>query len=85
VIQEYIDQPERFRALSLEEQLTIIADIILYFADKKTEALINEGKTRVDSSTTAQSYYNREKYWENVNMNLKKLAELEVTKLRRGI
>lgn len=81
---EYIQDPATFKELSLEDQLSVIADLILYCAVEKTNELEKAGKTRVDSSIAAQRWHNQEKYWENVQMNIKKLAELEMTKVKRG-
>lgn len=72
----YINNPAEFKELELEEQLLIIADIVLYFADMKVWALERNNKTRVDSCIEAQKYYNREKYWDSLNMNIKKRADI---------
>jgi hypothetical protein len=73
---EYIEKPAKFRELDIQDQLMLIADIVLYFADMKVWALERNGKTRVDSCIEAQRYYNREKYWESINMNIKKAADI---------
>lgn len=84
-VQPYLDDPSLFGAMGLEEQLMIVADIIFYFAEKKTEALQLAGKTRVDSCIEAQPWKNREDYYSNIQTNVRRLAELEGLKLRRGL
>lgn len=79
---EFIDDAKAFRSLGLEEQLAVTADIVLYWADMKVWALEKAGKTRVDSCIEAQKYYNREKYWDSIQMNTKKLADLAVADRR---
>lgn len=81
----YASDTTAFKRLALEEQLMLIADITLYFAELKLWALEVNGKTRVDSCLEAQKYYAKEKYWEQLNQNLKKKAELETAGLRRGL
>lgn len=75
-ISELVENAPAFKVLDLEDQLSLIADIVLYWADMKVWALEKADKTRVDSCIEAQKYYNREKYWDNMQMNLKKRAEI---------
>lgn len=82
---EYIDNPAAFKELELDEQLALIADLILYCATAKTDALVTDGKTRVDGSIAAQRWHNQEKYYENLQTNLRRLLELESIKMKRGI
>jgi hypothetical protein len=72
----YTQDAAGFQHLELDEQLMLIADIVLFWADMKVWALERNGKTRVDSCIEAQKYYNREKYWDDIQMNLKKRADI---------
>jgi hypothetical protein len=74
-----------FNDLEIEEQLSVVADLVLHYALLKVQALKDSGKTRVDQSVDALEYKAYEDYWTNVTMNLKKIAELETTRARRGI
>ena len=91
LIEEYIKHPQKFRELAndpeygVEYQLTIIADLILYFGQQKVDALRRDGKTRTDASVDAREYEIYERYWENQQTNVRRLAELENTRARRGI
>lgn len=84
-IEKYASDPESFRSLELPEALTIVADIALYCAEQKNDALEAAGKTRTDSCLPAQRWYDKEKYWTSVNQNIKKLADLEITRVRQGV
>ena len=84
-ILKYAADPEAFKALEIEDQLSLVADIILHYAQLKTGALREAGKTRVDSCIEAQEFYDLEKYWERMNQNIKKVAEMETARLRSGV
>jgi hypothetical protein len=84
-IDGYVKYPEAFKALPLEDQLQVVADIAYFCAEKKNDELEAAGKTRLDACLPAQRWYDKQKYWEAVNMNIKKLAELEALRLRRGL
>lgn len=76
---------DQFKQLPLEEQLAQVADLILYYAEAKTSALEAAGKTRVDSCLEAQKFHNLEKYWENMQTNVRRLGEMETNRIRRGL
>ena len=80
-IKDLAEHPEKFKDLEIEDQLQIVADIILYWANKESDAMAEYGK----SSIEAKRMHDTMKYWDNLQMNIKKLAELESTRLRRGI
>lgn len=83
---EYIaSHPEAFSELNIEEQLGVVAELSLYWATRKLDALESEGKLRVDSSLGAQRCYAYEKYWLSKAQNIKKIAELEMARTKRGI
>lgn len=77
-IQNLAQDPQGFKELELNEQLDLIADITYYWGQKKIEALKAAGKTRMDSCIEAQEAYEAQKYWEAVNMNIKKQADLRL-------
>lgn len=81
-IVEYADDPERFKKLELEEQLAIIADIILYWADKEVEVLRAGHKER---HPEFREVHNRTKYWESLQTNIRRAVEVELTKVRKGV
>lgn len=80
-LREYAEDPTKFKKLSLEDQLSLFADLILYWADKESQAMAEYGK----SSIEAKRCYDRKKYWEHLNQNVKKLAEIETAKIRQNI
>lgn len=84
-IEYFALNPDQFRELEVKEKLNIIADVAHYWRTKKIEALEVSGKTRVDSVVEAQKYQANEVYWTQLNQNIKKVADLEVEELKRGI
>lgn len=81
-VSELAANPEVFKALPVEDQLAVLADVILHCATLEIQVLKDGYKERSVEFRTA---HERKKYWENMNMNVKKIAELEISKLQRGI
>jgi len=84
-IAQYVDNINEFRKLDFDTQLNLVGDIIAYWGEAKIDALDEAGKTRVDTCLPAQRFYNIEKMWDNYQLNLKKRADIENNKLRRGV
>lgn len=81
-IMEYATDPERFKKLEPDEQLAIIADIILYWSDKEVEVLRQGHKER---HPEFREVHNQTKYWESLQTNIRRAMESEAVKYRRGI
>ena len=75
-LNKYITQPNDFKELPLEEQLSIVADIKL---------LCDEASLDTTDPTEQKRWKFRADYWKSTAMNIKKLAELEITNKRMGL
>lgn len=69
---EWAENPPAFKRLPVADQLAVIADIVLYWADAETDAMKDHGK----SSLEVKRCHDRVKYWTAYNQNLKKIVEL---------
>lgn len=77
-IAQLVEDKELFKQLTLEEQLTVIADLQLFCSEQESDRMEESDKIG------AKRWKDRAKYWTAVNQNIKKLAELQVADRRLG-
>lgn len=81
-ISRYITNPVEFQELEPEQQLALLADIVLYCTEAEIQVLEQGYKER---SVEFRRAHARTTYWKDIQMNIKKLTELETAKLMRGV
>lgn len=75
----FIAQPERFKEMTIEDQLSVVADLKLLCDDMETTAL------EAGRKFEAKHWKDRAEYWKSTGQNIKKLIELDVVNKRMGL